>query len=378
VVLIYNRGPEHPDFLEFEASALAAQGQPEKSIALYQKVIDDRILTKGPYSRETCESYYKLAGVLNSVKRYGEALELFQKCLAGETNFVEQDDPRVLKTKMSIALMKMRLGRFQEAEDDVRAVYETRLRIFGPVHTDTLNTLHWICVVERQQKRYKEAESDLRNLLDLCAQVYGPGGHGELAISARQGLDCVLELQGKTAEREDILRDIITRQKALLGSEHEATLSSLTSLGIVLCQCGKYKESIGVSQPLVEVQERVFGPTHETTITNLDSLGTALSHDGQFDEAEKTLRLAIERSELTKGPENMTTLMIIKHLANALALCKPVPKYEEAAPIYGRVLTGFRTLLPADDQKIKSLELEYETMMAKQKVEIAIVQVQET
>ena len=87
--------------------------------------------------------------------------------------------------------------------------------MLGPEHPDTLRSRSSLAYALDHQGKFAEAELNLRDVIRLEERVLGPE-HPDTLIS-RLRLDKVLMSQGKFAEAETDFRDLITREEKDFG-----------------------------------------------------------------------------------------------------------------------------------------------------------------
>jgi tetratricopeptide (TPR) repeat protein len=76
--------------------------------------------------------------VLESTGKYEEALEMYEKALAGLTRALGADHPSTLDTMNNIALVLETQGKFQEAFSIEEKVVAGRIKALGAEHPQSL------------------------------------------------------------------------------------------------------------------------------------------------------------------------------------------------------------------------------------------------
>ena len=121
-------------------------------------------------------------------------------------------------------------GRYFEAEDPLTQVMETRNRVLGPEHPDTLTIMANLASTYRSQGRWKEAEELQAQVLEMRKRVLGPEHPDTLTSMAN--LASTFWNQGRWKEAEELQVQVLEMRKRVLGPEHPSTLTSMNRLAM--------------------------------------------------------------------------------------------------------------------------------------------------
>jgi tetratricopeptide (TPR) repeat protein len=224
------------------------------------------------------------------------------------------DQPEIqAELQATMASVYFNLGLAAEAEQQAKLALETRRRVLGYEHPDTLMSMHSLANAYSRQGRRAEAESLHRKTLELRRRALGPEHPDTLASMNNLGI--AIRLQGRYAEAEAVYRETLEVRKRVLGPEHPDTLQSMNNLANVCDAQGRYAESEALNRQTLEVRQRVLGPEHPQTLSSRINLANAIGAQGNYAEAEALQRetLGIQRRVL--GPDHPDTLMSIYNLA---------------------------------------------------------------
>ncbi|EMD88488.1 hypothetical protein COCHEDRAFT_1226696 [Bipolaris maydis C5] len=197
-------------------------------------------------------------------------------------------------------------GQYKRAEELYMQVIESRRRVLGSEHPDTLTSVSHLGSVLSRQGKYEEAEAMHRRALEGYEKVLGREHPNTLTSVSHLG--SVLSRQGKYEEAEAMHRRALEGYEKVLGREHPNTLTSVDNLGSVLSRQGKYEEAEAMHQQALEGYEKVLGREHPNTLTSVSNLGFVLSRQGKYKEAEAMDRRALEAREKVLGREHPDTL----------------------------------------------------------------------
>jgi len=127
----------------------------------------------GPDHPDTLKTRDSLAGAYESVGRFGEAIELFERVLAERERVLGPDRPDTLETRNNLAGAYHSAGRFGEAIELYERVLADQERVLGADHPDTLTVRNNLAVAYDSAGRLAEAIDELEKLLPDCQHVLG-------------------------------------------------------------------------------------------------------------------------------------------------------------------------------------------------------------
>ena len=130
-------GPNHPDTLATRnnlAFAYDSVGRFDEAIELYERVLADQERVLGPDHPDTLTSRNNLASAYDSVERFDEAIELYERVLADQERVLGPDHPDTLTTRNNLAGAYDSVGRFDEAIDAWEELLLDCQRVLGLEH----------------------------------------------------------------------------------------------------------------------------------------------------------------------------------------------------------------------------------------------------
>ncbi|KAF2625654.1 TPR-like protein [Macroventuria anomochaeta] len=262
------------------------------------------------------------------------------KEVVGHTTEDKEDFTNQAKVALSAGWYLLLTGEYKAAEGFLQMAADTRERVLGPEHPDTLISVSQLGAVLERQGKYEEAETKHRRALEGYEKVLGPE-HPDTLASVSQ-LGAVLERQGKYEEAEAKHRQALEGTEKVLGPEHPNTLISVSQLGRVLSRQGKYEEAEAKHRRDLEGSEKMLGPEHPDTLISVSQLGAVLERQGKYEEAEKKHRRALEGYEKVLGLEHPDTLTSVSQLGTVLSR---QGKYEKAEAKHRQALEGYEKVL---------------------------------
>jgi len=268
-----------------------------------------------------------------SLGLYSEAQPLFERALDTRRRILGPEHPDTLTTMERLARTEERLGKYPEAEKLMQASFDVRSRVLGPDHPDTIQSKHGIANLALVQGRLGDAEKLYREVVDTLRRIRGPE-HPE-TLKSMYSLSLALPSRGKSVEALLLLRTVVETQIRVLGPEHPDTLVSMTTLARSLSNMGQYPEAEQLLSKTLEIKRRVLGPEHSETLWSMFDLGILLRSTGRSTEAEKMDRETLEIRRRVLGAEHPETLMSMEELAETL---DDLHRYSEAEGIYRTTL----------------------------------------
>jgi len=116
---------------------------------------------------------WKYANSLLSDGRYGEAEASFEKVFETRRRVLGEEHLDTLTSMANLALTFWNQGRWKEAEELFVRVMETRKRVLGEEHPDTLSSVANLASTYRNQGRWKEAKELFVRVMETSLRVLG-------------------------------------------------------------------------------------------------------------------------------------------------------------------------------------------------------------
>ena len=112
----------------------------------------------------------------------------------------------------------------------------------------------------------------------------------EERLSALHTLTDSLMGQGKYADAEYLLREVLGIKHRLLGPEHKHVLTTVGNLAASLQYQKKWAQAESMQRELLLVQQRVLGPEDPSTLSTMGNICCSLSGLGRYADAEQMER----------------------------------------------------------------------------------------
>jgi len=230
------------------------------------------------------------------------------------------------------------LGLFGHAQTLLERALETRRRVLGPEHPDTLRSINLLADLYRNQGRLNEAEKLLRADLDVLGRTLGPDDIE--TFKATNTLARILARTGGSPEEAlKLLEDALPRERRAFGPEHEVTIASTFELAITYDALGRGKEAEKLYGDVVAARRRVLGPEHPLTLFSMYVQAGRLAGDHRYQEAEHLYGEVLETQRRILGSEHQDTLHTMLGLG---ATYFNEHRYTDADKVYDEALSVAR------------------------------------
>ncbi|WP_435221858.1 tetratricopeptide repeat protein [Streptomyces sp. Tue6028] len=207
------------------------------------------------------------------------------------------------------------------------------------------------------QGRLAEAEPQLDDILTTQLSTLGPDHPATLAT--RHETAHLLVEQGRLAEAESACRDVLRDQLRVLGAEHPETLATRHWLLRAVGERGRYAEAEAGYRDLLQTRSRLLGPEHPYTLMTYNNLGLQLAYQRRFTEAELLYTELVATRLRVFGSQHPYTLQARSNRASVLT---ELGRGREAEDELRSVLETERRVLGADH--VNALDARYELARA--------------
>ncbi|UCF67553.1 MAG: serine/threonine protein kinase [Acidobacteriota bacterium] len=269
-----------------------------------------------------------------------QAESLLERAVETRRRVLGDEHPDTLSSIDHMGILHHERGELDEAEAEFANVLEVRLRILGEDHPDTLSVISSMGSALLGQSRLDEAELYLRQALAGQRRILGDD-HTD-TMRTIFSLGTVLYQRGELSEAEPYYREALEGRRRILGNDHPHTLASIGSIGVLLHQQGKLAEAERYLLESLELRRRIFGNDHPDTLRAIQYVGTMLFYQNEFDEAEPLIREAYEGRRRVLGEEHPDTL----ESCHTLGLLRVKQgRLDEAEAYYSEAVDGFRRVV---------------------------------
>jgi tetratricopeptide (TPR) repeat protein len=251
--------------------------------------------------------------------------------------------------RQNIGETYLRLGRYPEAEAQLRASVSIFERTLSPNDPDLASPLTALAVVRQERGDYAEAETLYRRALAL-ARTRAQDIQSVVGVQANLAL--LLVDRGEMAEAEKLMREILSIDRKRLGSNDPNLAFDLNNLGRLLLLTGRYDES----EPLLREAAAILKQNgHGYLFAVMGNLGELLTAKGDAAAAEPVLAEALSTGLAVMGAQNQDVAKVRAKYAACLFHLGRYPPAEEQLLAALPVLES--SLGPADPYTQRVLRL---------------------
>lgn len=213
--------------------------------------------TNYEYKFEAMDNLGRTIAKFWETHHFEQAYELHHEAVHGLSKVLGPNHDKTLTAKESLGraaliLRERRKHTFNPLEL-ITEVVETRKGKFGKEHPLTLLATANLVVAKMEAGHLDEAEQMVREGLEVAIRVLGADNYG--TILGRDLLGCVLILQGRYVEAEEILIHVVESQKRMeirRGDYHPDRLGSLIQLAKAVFHQGRVEDSIRICEEAIK------------------------------------------------------------------------------------------------------------------------------
>jgi tetratricopeptide (TPR) repeat protein len=268
-------GPDHPATVgisERLAQAYLAAGRASESVALLERIHDDRARRAGPDHPGSVQAGRDLGLALLTAKQFDEAIAVLTEVTNGWERSAGANSIEAISAREDLAAAHRIAGQYADAIALYRRALEDRERIQGSRHQDTTATCQ------------KMAETHLA------------AGQSKAAIS--------------------LYSRVVSDRMRSLGPDHLQTIAARGALGSANYAAGKMAVAVRLYEQTRTEYVRALGADHPDTLTACINLAHAYYAVGRLSDAAKLLTETVERCELSLPAADPLTLTARTSLAN--------------------------------------------------------------
>lgn len=204
--------------------------------------------------------------------------------------------------------------------------------------------------------RYLSAADRSELGLTLSTALYGEwsgklgGTHPDVINVMERQAACHMEL-GDASASIALMREVLTRRKAVFGDDDPRTLRAAANLGTSLNSAKDFHAALRLNQETVRHCRARLGPDHDTTLDAASILARSLFGLAEHETALAIYRDVWARRAATSGPDALETLDDASCVAVALAT---LGDYESARAVNEKLHSQYERALGASHPLTKT------------------------
>ncbi|MBI1849132.1 MAG: serine/threonine protein kinase [Planctomycetes bacterium] len=320
-----------------------------------------RALRRSPESKPTTDFFAALLAAPSPSGQDSNLGELLDRAAADVEKTLAGDPLAQAAARHAIGAAYVRIGRPDAAEPELRAARETRVRVLGNEHVDTLATTHALADALRLRGSLVEAEELYRRVFDVRTRVLGKDHVDTLRTAS--GLAATLADAGKRADAETLLARTLDGLQRALGNDNAEVVRAGMRLAALSREAGKAADAERLYRQSVDSGRHVLGEQNPEVLAAAGALAAIVADSGRLTDAEALLRSTMESERRVLGDDNSETITTTLALASVV---QREEKFADAEVLYRQVLEvdrrarpgGIRGALDAMSQLAVILEAE--------------------
>jgi eukaryotic-like serine/threonine-protein kinase len=266
------------------------------------------------------------------------AREILDKASNDIDKGLAHDPEELSQMKQVMAATYENLGLYSRAHDLAQRLLDARLRLLGPDHPKTLESMLQLSSILDDESHYTEAEKLATQASATAQRVLGPGA--PLTIDAMDQLGTVLDDENRFDESEKLERQVIAWRIRNQGLDDMRTLKSVNHLGILMFDANRYPEAEDEFRQALDGDLRVLGSDHPQTMRAMANLASTYQIEGRLSDAEPLYRQLLAADQRVLGREHHDSVLDMENLATLLLaenhLAESAKLYRTALEIFAR------------------------------------------
>ena len=275
----------------------------EGGVQLLKLLYESFLALFGPYDVESL-------GALNNyalfVVEYAGDLELGEELsvLAVERHqhVFGPNHPNTLTVRNNLGQLWEYVGKYEEAEAELRDVLEIRLQVLGPDHFSVAETCNNLASVVHQRGRIDEAEILYRQALEILLKNVEPDHMHVLAT--RNNLAHIYSSRGTYDLAAEMYAEVVDSLVAAYGPDHPNTFRARNNLASACQNAGRLEDAAAIYETLRPQLSEILPPTHPTLLAVMNNEAGLLHEIGRHEESDAVFEALMSSATEAYPPEH--------------------------------------------------------------------------
>ncbi|KAJ3241344.1 Kinesin light chain 3 [Chytriomyces hyalinus] len=254
---------------------------------------------------------------------------------------IKAESKGTLLLQWSLASLYRLNGKLALAFDLHHSVYQTRLKMLGPDHLDTLVSMNNMieCALESPDTSKMKNEMDYVALMEECLATAkrALGIDHIFTLLAMYNMASIYLEQGKLDKSEAVLSECLEWRMKILGTLDPETLRTMERLATVYARMNMTGKAESFYLRTIELFEDQYGSNHVDGLTYSTSLVNLYRDSKQTEKAIKLCEEITPKYRSLLGDANSTTQESMKTLAE---LYNDVGEYDKASSLFQDILAS--------------------------------------
>ena len=271
------------------------------------------------------------------------AISLYQRCLQTRERLLGAEHPDTLSTISNLGIVLSDKGDYEKAEVHYIRCLQAQERVLGTEHPLTLATVNLFAALYSNKGNYGRAQELYIRCLEARERLLGTE-HPD-TLTTVNNLATLYWTMGDYEQAYLLFKRCLKTRESLLGEEHPDTLMTVNNLASLYWSKGEYRQAESFYMRCLEARERLLGVEHPDTLGTVNNLATLQLNKGDYAQAEAFYLRCLEAKESVLGAEHPDTLMTLNNLG---FLYFTKGDYEKAQAHYIRCLKSKELVLGSE------------------------------
>ena len=298
------------DQLIKQAGLLIGAGRFQEALPIVEQTISVATQAYGAESAQYASAIL-LAGVVNYRLRNFPATEsAYVQALALREKLFGVDHEEVSVVLNNLASLYKARQEFDKAVGAAQRSIAIIEQVVGLNHSQVAMGYNTLGEIYRVQNKFNLAETTFQTALSRMRQAETPNKEGETTIL--NNLALTLYAKGDYIKAVELLKEVVTKGKEILGERHPLYADGLLNLAEGYRKIGRFAEMEPLIKQALAIQQETHGPESFPVVAGLNNLGDYYREIGNYGLAETYLQRALAILEKTVGsqsPELCPTLI---------------------------------------------------------------------
>jgi serine/threonine protein kinase len=258
-----------------------------------------------------------IGGAYYDIGRFRDADRHQRRAWETRARRLEDDHPQTLASAHRLAEVAVDLGEMGEARSLAEATLESRKRVLGANHEDTIQSmvqLGRIYFYLNIERRVPEFPALAQATYDTAVENLGPD-HAH-ALRALRILIMMHGGSGNLREQERLTPKLHAGYLRVLGPTHPDTITAIGMLAKQRGRHGRTEECIQMYQESIDALDKLYGKGSRLAASTAGDLANRLIYLGRYAEAERILAARFDSKTLTET-ESTSRILGFERLARA-------------------------------------------------------------
>jgi eukaryotic-like serine/threonine-protein kinase len=295
------------------ASAFNSVGRFTEAADLWEKVLQYRQETLGYEHDDTLACMNSLALAYHNASQLDRALTLYELILEQSTAHLGSEHDATLKVMNNLAIAYHDAGQLEKALPLMEQTLDVTKNRLGSEHPSTLNIMDNLAAAYQLTGQLNKAVPLHEQSLELMIATMG-NEHPD-TLASMNNLAVAYEKTGQFAKAVSMHDRTLELIRATMGQEHPHTLQSMNNLAVGYRKAGQLDKALLLHEQTLELMKAKLGTDHHDTLSSMANLANVLRDTGQFDKALVLNEQTLELRKAKFGPEHPSTLTSMNDLA---------------------------------------------------------------